>query len=97
MYVILTSRVGEFHTEPGEGITPVERYDYVFYGKTTAHFVIATLEREGKVRVIEDAADGTVNLVPTKFLEKFDTLEAARAELRQLARFGTMDIALVPA
>lgn len=97
MYVILTSRIGEFHTEPGDGVIPVERYDYVFYGKTTARFVIASLERDAKVRVVEDAPPGIVNHVPTRFLPRFDTLDAARAELRQLAAFGNMEIALVPA
>jgi hypothetical protein len=46
------------------------------------------------VRVVEETPQGTVNLVPSKFLERFDTLEAARAELRRLASFGSMDIAL---
>ncbi|TWG86034.1 hypothetical protein L602_002200000890 [Cupriavidus gilardii J11] len=97
MYVILTSRSGEFRTEPGDGMHPVEAYDYVFYGRTTAHFVIASLERDSRVRVIEERPPYVINQVPTKFLEKFDTIEAARAELRQLATFGSMDIALVPA
>ncbi|XQM36314.1 Ferredoxin [Cupriavidus sp. H19C3] len=97
MYVILTSKTGRFHTEPVAGVTPVEAYDYLFYGKKTAHFVIAELAddaRNVKVRVVEAPPSTTVNLVPTKFLEKFDTLDAARAELRQLATFGSMDLRL---
>lgn len=94
MYVILTSRAGQFRTEAVDGITPVEAYDYLFYGKQTARFVIAELTREVKVRVVEETPQGTVNLVPSKFLERFDTLEAARAELRRLASFGSMGIAL---
>jgi len=96
MYVLLTSRIGQFRTEPAEGMTPVEAYDYVFYGKRTARFVIAELATETRVRVVEDAPPHIVNLVPTKFLEKFDTADAARAALRELASFGSMDIALVP-
>jgi len=95
MYVILTSRPGQFHTEATDGVTLVERYDYLFYGKRTAQFVIAELARESKVRIVEDTSSGTVNLVPTKFLERFSSLEDARAELRRLAAFGSMDIALV--
>lgn len=96
MFVILTSRIGQFRTEATDGITPVESYDYVFYGKRTARFVIAELAADTKVRVVEDAPPGIVNLVPTKFLDKFDTVESARAALRELATFGSMDIALVP-
>ena len=36
-----------------------------------------------------------VNDVPSKFLPHFATLEAARAELRQLAGNGALDAALV--
>jgi hypothetical protein len=96
MFVLLTSRPGQFRTEPTDGVSPVEAYDYVFYGKRTARFVIAELATDTKVRVLEENPPGIVNLVPTKFLEKYATLEAARSALRELARFVTMDIALVP-
>ncbi|CAG2160213.1 ferredoxin [Cupriavidus numazuensis] len=95
MFVLLTSRPGQFRTEPTDGMTAVEAYDYVFYGKRTARFVIAELAADTKVRVQEETPPGIVNLVPTKFLEKYDTLDAARSALRELAQFGTMDIALV--
>lgn len=94
MYVILTSKMGQFHTEAVDGVTPVEAYDYLFYGKKTAHFVIAEITQDVKIRVVEAPPSDVVNLVPSKFLEKFDTLDAARAELRQLATFGSMDIML---
>jgi hypothetical protein len=94
MYVILTSRAGQFRTELVDGMQEIEAYDYGFYGKTIAHFVIAQLSRPVKVRVVEEAPPAIVNHVPSKFLEQFDTLDAARAELRNLARFGSMDITL---
>ncbi|MBY4899075.1 ferredoxin [Cupriavidus sp. AU9028] len=96
-YVILTSRRGEFHTEPGAGMTAVESWDYLFYGAPRAHFVIAALEQEGRVRVVEDTPPHLVNHVPTKFLEKYDSVDAAREALRELARFGSMQIELVRA
>ena len=37
----------------------------------------------------------TINYVPSKFLEQFDTLQGARDELTRLATFGSMDITLV--
>jgi hypothetical protein len=97
MFVLLTSRPGQFRTEPTAGMTAVEAYDYVFYGKRTARFVIAELAADTKVRVMEETPPGIVNLVSTKFLDKYATLEAARVALRELASFGSMDIALVPA
>ena len=88
MYVILTSKPGQFRTEPGEGLTPVEAYDYLFCGRKRAHFVIAELAHEVKIRIVEDAGTPVVNLVPSKFLPRFATLEQARAELAQLAGNG---------
>ncbi len=96
-YVILGSKEGQYRTEPGEGMEAVERWDYLFYGRKRASFVIANLPAEGRVRVIDEAGVETLNLVPTKFLEKFDSIEAARASLEELASFGRMDIRLVRA
>lgn len=95
MYVILTSKPGRFRTELVEGLRPLESYDFLFFGRCKARFVIARLEAEVKVRVIDEAPPETLNLVPSKFLEKFQTVEAARAELRQLVREGDPDVALV--
>jgi len=95
MYVILTSKPGQFRTEPGEGLKPVEAYDYLFCGRKRAHFVIAVLEREVKIRIVEESGAPAVNLVPSKFLPRFTTLEQARAELAQLAGRGAVDAALV--
>jgi hypothetical protein len=94
MYVILTSKPGQFRTEAVRGLRPLEAYDYVFYGQTKAHFVIAELlEDSTKVRVIEDDTS-IVNDVPSKFLEKFETTEQALKELRHLTSFGHMDTKL---
>jgi len=95
MYVILTSKPGQFHTELDEKLQQVEAYDYVFYGRKRAHFVIAKLEGETKVRIVEETEHPTVNLVPSKFLPRFDTVAAARQELDQLAHFGNMQALLV--
>lgn len=85
MFVILTSKPGEFRTECADGLAPVERYEYVFCGRTRAEFVIARLDREARVRIVEESQPSLVNVVPTKFLPRFDTVEGARAELAQLA------------
>lgn len=93
-YVILGSKPGQYRSEPGEGMKPVERWDYLFYGRKRASFLIARLHAEGRVRVIDEADLETTNLVPSKFLKKFESLEAARASLQSLAKFGAMDIRL---
>ncbi|HEV8110135.1 MAG TPA: ferredoxin [Burkholderiales bacterium] len=95
MYVILTSKPGQFHTEAGEGLTPVEAYDYLFCGRKRAHFVIAELAREVKIRIVDETGAPAVNLVPSKFLPRFATLAQARAELAELAGNRALNAALV--
>jgi len=95
MYVILTSKPGQFHTDLDERLQQIEAYDYMFYGRKRAHFVIAKLEGEIKVRIVEETEHPAVNLVPSKFLPRFDTVEQAREELRQLSHFGRMQASLV--
>ena len=98
MYVILTSKPGQFRTEMVDGLSPVEAWDYLFCGVTRARFVIASLDRETKVRVVDEAPPPIVNMVPTKFLERFDSVEDARRELRHLTTFGaSLQAALQPA
>ena len=88
MFVITTSKPGQFRTETGEGFVALEAYDYRIDGRLRARFVISRLEQERPVRVIDETEPVTVNIVPPKFLERFDTLEAARSELQHLCRFG---------
>ncbi|WP_246669413.1 MULTISPECIES: ferredoxin [unclassified Bradyrhizobium] len=94
MYVILTSKPGQFRTEAVDGLRPLEAYDYRFYGHIKAHFVIAELVQERvKIRVVEDDT-AIVNEVPSKFLEKFETTAQALKELEHLTTFGHMDTEL---
>jgi hypothetical protein len=72
----------------------IESYDYLFYGRKRAEFVIVELDGEVKIRIVEEGSPA-VNLVPSKFLPRFATLDKARAELRQLISNGRSDIALV--
>lgn len=72
----------------------VETYDYLFCGRKRAQFVIAELAHEVKIRIVDDGSPA-VNLVPSKFLPRFATLEKARAELKQLAGNGAMNAQLV--
>ncbi|MBS3996739.1 MAG: ferredoxin [Hydrogenophaga sp.] len=95
MYVILTTKPGQFRTEFGPELTPVEAYDYVFYGRTRARFLIAEISGDTRVRIIDETEPVTVNSVPSKFLEKFREIEGARRELRHLCAFGDMDTTLV--
>jgi hypothetical protein len=94
MFVILTSKPGKFRTELVDGLRACETYDYLFYGRQQARFVIAELQRDVKVRVIDEAPPMHVNDVPSKFLAKYATVEDARAELRHLTSFGRMRTAL---
>ena len=95
MFVILTSKPGQYRTVPSADIELIEAWDYQFYGRLQAQFVIGKLLRETKVQVIEEDASGTVNAVPSKFLERFDTLAQAHAELQHLCNFGSLDAQLI--
>jgi len=100
MYLVLTSKPGQFRTEIGAGLLPVESYDYIFCGRTKARFVIAELTGElaaTRVRVVDESGEPSVNLVPAKFLESFDSVADARRALEDLTSFGSIDTALVRA
>jgi len=96
MYVILTSKQGQFTTQGGDGVRAMAAYDYLFCGRKTAHFVIAELlDDTARVRIVEE--DGaSVNNVPVKLLPKFETVERAVAELETLTAFGKVDAVLRP-
>ncbi|KRC71866.1 hypothetical protein D3C87_565370 [compost metagenome] len=94
VYVILTTKPGVFRTEAGDGAEIVETYDYVFYGRALAVFSIALLRRDTKLVVTEETPPYVVNRVPSKFLEKFASVDAARKELAHLTRFGSMESTL---
>jgi hypothetical protein len=95
VYVILTSKPGQFRTEPVDGLRVVEAYDYLFCGRKRASFVIAELGAEVKVRIVDEGVPPVVNLVPSKFLPRFATLEQARAEVAQLAANGAVNASIV--
>lgn len=97
MYVILTSKPGAYRTEPNADIRLVEAWDYVLEGRVRARFQLGELLRETRVQVIGEGESSTVNTVPSKFLERCETLEAGRRELQQLCSFGTLDARLIPA
>lgn len=95
MYVILTSKPGQFRTEINDAFESVEIYDYLFCERKRAQFVIALLLRDAKVRIIDESTPPAVNLVPAKLLPTFDSVEEARANLRQLVGARNLNSRLV--
>ncbi|NYT77008.1 ferredoxin [Alcaligenaceae bacterium] len=91
MYAIITSKPGQYSALVDESATIIESYEYLFYGRLKAIYQLIKMEREGRVRITEDDPPYISNSVPTKFLEKFDTLEQARAELHHLVEFGNLE------
>jgi len=94
MYAIITSKPGQYRASTEGGATPVEAYEYLFYGKPKAIFQIIELNGDIRVRITEEAPPYITNSVPSKFLEKFDSLEDARESLQQLVGFGKLDARL---
>ena len=85
MYVILTTKPGQFHSVPGANMQPVESWDYLLCGRLRARFTLAEVTGTARVTIVDDTPPRAVNTVPAKFLPAFPSLEAARAELQQLA------------
>jgi hypothetical protein len=94
MFVILTSKPGQFRTELSDGLRPVATYEYLFHGRKRAEFTIAELTGDVRLRVIDEGDPPTLSDVSSKFLPKFPTVERAFAELRHLTAFGGMDAVL---
>lgn len=85
-YVLLTTKPGRFRTEPGDGMRPVETWHYHHAGRLRASYVIAELAGEGRITIVDEEPPQAVNRLPSKFLPRYETLQAARDELAQLAR-----------
>ena len=97
MYVILTSKPGQYRTEITAGVRPVESYDYMYYGNRKARFVIAELISPAKIVVTDETPPQVVNHIPIKFFQQFSTVEQARVQLQDLTRQGDPQVALVSA
>ncbi|HLS43588.1 MAG TPA: ferredoxin [Paenalcaligenes sp.] len=97
MYVVLTTKPGEYRSEGGQGVEAIAAYEYRFYGKTKAIFTIAKITDDARVLIIEEGPGGTTNNIATRQMEKFDSVEAAYAELESLTRFGSIEAELVKA
>jgi len=69
-FVILTSKRGLFRTEVGAGIEPVEAYDYLFCGQPRARFVIARLDGEPRITIVDEAPPPVVNVLPSAAVTK---------------------------
>jgi len=95
-YVILTSKPGQFRTELTDGLEPLEAYEYLCFGRKRADFVIARLAAPTRIKIVDETPPPAVNFVPSKFLEKFESVEGARRELQELARSGGKDFVLRP-
>lgn len=84
MYIVLTSRPGQYRSEPTPGIAPVETHDYFYGARHVAAFVVAKLDGTSRVRIVDEADPDRANLVPTKFFESFDSVSEAVASLEAL-------------
>ena len=98
MYIIVTDKPGEYRSEPGDGITAVEAWNYVFYGRIRATYTVCEVrDRQARVAVIDADDETRVNPVPVKFFGSFADIPAARAEIESLVCFGSLDARIEPA
>ena len=89
MFVILTSKPGQFRTEPGEGLHPVEQWDFLLNGRKRAGFVIAEITGKPRVTIVDETPPQVINRIPAKLLQRYDSVERARREIEGLANGGT--------
>lgn len=95
-YVILTSKPGQYRTEPVGKLVPAETWDYVYCGRHLATFVIAALYGDARIRVADETGSGEVNDMPTRFLEKFSGRDEAFEALQILVGTRNQDALLRP-
>ncbi|HYS67150.1 MAG TPA: hypothetical protein VEN30_25555, partial [Paraburkholderia sp.] len=65
MYIILTSKPGQYRSEATDGLQPLESYVYRYDGRHVATFTIAALQYETRVKIVDEGTPANVNLVPT--------------------------------
>jgi hypothetical protein len=95
-YVILTSKPGQYRTEPIGKLVPAETWDYLYCGRHLATFVIAALYGDARIRIIDEAERGAVNDMPTRLLEKFSSRDEAFGSLQSLVSTRDRDALLRP-
>lgn len=94
-YVILTSKPGQYRTEPAGSLVPAEAWDYVYCGRHLATFVIAAVHGDARIRVVDEADDAAVNDMPIRFLEKFPDRDTAFNALQRLVGTRNADAQLL--
>jgi hypothetical protein len=95
MYIILTSKPGQYQSEATDGLLPLRTYVYRYDGRHIASFTIAALAHETRVKIVDESASGEVNLVPTKFFEHYPSPEAALQALADLTDASRADAQLL--
>lgn len=96
MYLIATSKPGDYEARLENGVRPVETYHYMFHGRLHAIYTIAQADGPGARVSIVDAEDPRcVSRIPVKFFGDFDDLAEARREIEQLVGDDGLDVKLV--
>ena len=92
MYIIITSKPGEFEAQPGDGLEKIESWRYRFGSQTRAIYSICrVLDDKARVLIVDAEDARGVNRVPCKFFGDFADIESARADIRALTSFANLD------
>ena len=96
MYVVLTTKPGEFRTEMSPGVQAVETYDYIFYGRKRASFTIAKLADDQQAGSASSRTSRRRSKTTCRAsCSRSSTRSRTRAhELKTLTSYGSMDIQL---
>ena len=71
MYIIVTSKPEEYTAEPGTGISAVETWNYLFYGRVRSVFTIGEVTAEdARVKIVDADDPGLRQLGPGQVLRR---------------------------
>ena len=95
MFITLTSKPGQFHSEICGRATLIETYDYFFYKDLKAKFFIYQIDSEVKIKISDETPPRVTNHISSKFLQQFTSIDEARAELNTLAPANNSNVQLI--
>lgn len=96
-YIILTNKETFQTTIQDTHLVPIETFEFFFFDQLKAKYTIAEVQDDNiKIRLYEKYEDKEyVNEIRVKFFESFETVEGARAELKELVGPDTDNARLV--
>lgn len=96
MYIIFGSKENVYKSIPVDGIDIIEMYHYKFYGKVQLELNIGKVNNiKSKIKVIDCTQKNCVNFISVKFFGNFNSIDAARNEIKTLISYGNLNTDMI--